>query len=150
MPIDEVLLATYQEYARELLSEHNGIYFASAEKLGHNNLRGSIWRLLNQDCPPSPRLSEALQTWANVKPVIIQALPGTPIFGEVGLIELAQGIEILILSTGEIDDSLLVKCQACGRQAIKRSGTQRFCQEHSYSTQEGRRWHRQQRKEGDP
>jgi len=134
-------------HAQRLFQRYNG-YYPAAKKLGNPSLRATLWRFLNEEgFKPSKHFMAALWEWADVDPVIIQAQPGTPVFGDVGLIELAQGVDILILSLGEIDESLLIKCQACGRQTIKRSGTQRFCRRHSWATKEGRRWHRQQRKE---
>ena len=131
--------------AQELIEEF-GTFYAAAKALGDRNLRSGLWALQNQDRPPSPRLSDALETWANVKPVIIEAAPGTVIFGEVGLLDLGQVASILILEYTEIDEDCLVKCQVCGRKTIKRAGNQKFCSRHSYATPEGRRWHRQHKK----
>ena len=139
---------TYQEYARELLGEFD-TYYASAKALGDKNFRSGIGQLLKQDRLPSARLSEALEVWATIKPVIIQALPGSNIFGDVGLIDFGQVVDVLILSLGEIDDSLLVKCKACGTLTFKRAGNQRYCRQHSWATPQGRRWHRQQKKRED-
>ncbi len=128
------------------MAEHGNIYFKSAQVLGHKNLRAGLWLLLNKDHLPSLRLSDALETWANIKPVIIQAPPGSNIFGDVGLIDFGQVVDVLILSLGEVDPGLIISCKICGRQTFKRSGTQKFCRQHSWSTKEGRRYHRQQRR----
>ena len=134
-------IETYKTRARELLVTHE-TYYSAAQTLGNANLRAGLWLLLKQGHPPSPRLRKAIEEWGGA-PIIIEAAPGTVIFGEVGLLDLGQVASILILEYTEIDEDCLVKCQVCGRKTIKRSGNQKFCSRHSYATPEGRRWHRQ-------
>lgn|GEM_PF-4589091 len=124
-----------------------GGYNPAAVKLGNSNLRATLWRFLNEDgFKPSEHFLEALRGWSGAEPIIVKAEFGSNIFGDVGLIDFGQVVDVLILSLGEIDDSLLIKCKVCGRQTFKRSGNQLYCRRHSWSTPEGRRWHRQQKK----
>ena len=141
MPKQVIALKTYQEYARQLLAEYDNTYFKSAQALGHKNLRAGIWLLLNKDHPPSPRLRDALEHWALVKPVIVECTNGSSIFGEVGLLDLGQVVAVLIMRPKAWERHSIF-CKICQQKAPRWSSTQKYCAAHSYSTPEGRRYHR--------
>ena len=109
-------LETYQGYAKELL-EQFGTFYGSAKTLGHHNLRAGLWLLLKKDHPPSARLRDALEDWANIKRIT------------------------LVMPTAEWNRHTII-CAVCGKRCVRWSGNQRYCSEHSWATAEGRRWHR--------
>jgi len=140
LPLEE-----YQSLAQGLLGEFK-TYYGAAKAIGDRNLRAGFRRLLLANHPPSERLRKALEAWADIDILIIEVVAGSNIFGTVGLLELSRAVNILILAPPEIDEDLLIKCAACGRRTIKRSGNQKFCRQHSYGTPEGRRWQRQHKR----
>ena len=132
--------------AQQLLGTF-GSFYAAARELGDPNLRASLWRLLNEDgFRPSKRFLSALWGWANVEPVVIEAPPGTPLFGDVGLLKTGKVIAILILPPEEWERHSIT-CAVCGKRTPRWSPSQRYCPSHSWSTREGRQWHRQHKKE---
>lgn len=102
LPIDS------KEHAQALYDRYGG-YYQAASRLGNPNLRATLWRYLNEDgFTPSKHFMAALLDWAHVDLVIIQVLPGGNPFGEVGLIDFGQVVDVTILSLGEIDESLFI------------------------------------------
>ena len=73
--------------------------------------------------------------------VIIQAQPGSIIFGETGLLAAGQVVAILVMPPEELK-AHMIPCVACGEQTVRWSANQRYCPKHSWSTPEGRKWHR--------
>ncbi len=136
------------KHARALLQECGG-YYPAAKVLGDPNLRASIWLLLKKGRPPSTRLKQALEQWASIKTVIIKALPGIPIIGEVGLLQSGKVKAIIFIAVAERWERHLIPCQVCQAMTPRWSSSQKYCDRHSWSTREGRRYHRQQRKEID-
>ena len=73
--------------------------------------------------------------------VIINAQPGSIIFGETGLFATNQIVAILVLPPEDLIPHM-IPCQACGKMTPRWSASQRFCPAHSWTTAEGRRWQR--------
>ena len=148
MPQQVVGPLTTQEYAKhagELLQQFGG-YYPAAKKLGDPNLRAGLWLLLKNNRPPSPRLQKALERWANIETVIIEVPPGSPVFGATGaLLDLGQVVAILVMLPQEWERHSIT-CAACGERTPRWSPNQRYCPAHSWTTPEGRRWHRQQQR----
>lgn len=135
-------------HARELVEQCGG-YYPAAKVLGDPNLRASIWLLLNKGRYPSVRLQKALEEWASIETVIIEALPGIPIIGEVGLLQSDKVNAIIFIAVAEQWECHLIPCQVCQAMTPRWSPSQKYCDLHSWSTPEGRKWHRQQKKGGD-
>ena len=132
--------------AQRLLQRFGG-YYPAAKELGDSNLRAALWRTLNEDgFKPPNRLLHALWDWAQLKAVRIEVPPGSAVFGATGLLNLSQVVAIIVLPIDDVEHHL-IKCTVCGQRTPRWSPTQKYCPKHSWATKEGRRWHRQQRKD---
>ncbi len=138
LPLEE-----YQSLAQALLGEF-ATYYAVAKAIGDSNLRAGFRRLVLNADSPSPRLREALDTWTDVDVIIIEASPDISLFGEVSLLN-TDAVVFVMARVGWERHS--IPCAVCQTMTPRWSSSQKYCDRHSYSTQEGRRWHRQQRKE---
>ena len=116
LPLEE-----YRVLAQGLLGEFE-TYYGAAKAIGDRNLRAGFRRLLLMNHPPSKRLRDALEDWANIKRIT------------------------LVMPTAEWERHTL-RCAVCGRRCVRWSGNQRYCSEHSWATPEGRRWHRQHKED---
>ena len=132
--------------AQQALQRFGG-YYPAAKELGDPRLRAALWRYINEDgFKPPNSLLHALWEWANLKPVIIEVPPGSPVFGATGaLLDLDQVVAILVMPPDEMQRHM-IDCAVCGEKTPRWSSTQKYCPRHSWSTPEGRRWHRQQKK----
>lgn len=114
------------ELAQKLYAE-SGSYYGAAKRLGNPNLRASLHRLLNEEgFKPSEGFMTALWQWANIKPVIIKAHPGSFIFGEVGLLSMAQVAVFLVMPPEEWQRHSM-KCEACGLTTTRWHPAQKYC-----------------------
>jgi len=146
MPEHDTQFIDSKTRASKLLARYGG-YNPAAVKLGNSNLRATLWRYLNEDgFRPSKHFLAALRDWEGVDPVLITAESGSVLFGEVGLLDLGQVVAILIMSPAEWQRHSIT-CAACGERTPRWSSSQKYCPAHSWVTKEGRRWHRQQKKE---
>lgn len=133
----------YQRQAQGLLSQFN-TYYSSAKALGDPGLRAGFRRLVLNGDPPSKRLRKALDAWADVDVLIIEAAPDISLFGEVGLLNTDAVVFVMARVNWERH---LIPCQVCQAMTPRWSSSQKYCDQHSWATKEGRRWHRQHNKE---
>ena len=124
------------------LYNQSGSYYGAAKELGNPNLRASLHRFINQfDFKPSKDFIKALWRWAEIEPVIIEAHPGSIVFGEVGLLSIGQVVAVLVMPPDEWQRHS-IKCAECGVLCPRWSATQKYCSWHSWQTKEGRRYWR--------
>lgn len=133
----------HRKVAQELLDQFN-TYYGSAKALGDKNLRAGFRRLLLSGDPPSLRLRKALDAWADVDVIIIEASPDISLFGEVGLLNTNAVVFVMARVNWERHS---ITCTVCGETTPRWSPNQRYCPAHSWATTEGRRWHRQHKRE---
>lgn len=77
--------------------------------------------------------------------VVIEAQPGSIIFGEVGLLSAGQVVAIVIMPPEEWKRHSIT-CAVCGTTCPRWSSTQKYCEKHSWRTSEGRKYQRERKK----
>lgn len=131
------------EIAKKLYNE-SGSYYRAAKQLGNPNLRASLHRLLNEKSfKPSDDFVKSLWEWAEIKPLVIQAWPGSQMFGasEDGLVNINRVVAIVVMPPEEWERHSM-KCDVCGATCPRWSSTQKYCELHSWTTSEGRKYWR--------
>lgn len=131
------------ELAQKLYVE-SGSYYGAAKRLGNPNLRASLHRLLNEKSfKPSDDFVKSLWEWAEIKPLVIQAWPGSQMFGasEAGLVNINRVVAIVVMPPEEWKRHSM-KCEVCHEPTPRWSASQKYCPAHSWQTPEGRKYQR--------
>jgi hypothetical protein len=134
------------EIAQKLYTE-SGSYYSAAKRLGNPTLRAQLHRVLNEDSfRPSEDFVKSLWEWAEIKPLVIQAWPGSQMFGasEDGLVNINRVVAIVIMPPEEWKRHSM-ECAVCHEPCPRWSSTQKYCEKHSWQTPEGRRFQREKR-----
>lgn len=127
------------EIAQKLYTE-SGSYYRAAKRLGNPTLRAQLHRILNEKSfKPSEEFIKSLWEWAEIKPLVIQAWPGSQMFGasEDGLVNINRVVAIVIMPPEEWKRHSIT-CTVCGTTCPRWSSTQKYCEKHSWQTSEGR------------